>query len=79
MIVSELITELQLLDPDTRVFVDGYEFGLDDPKPLRKVKVALNVRTKDYAGAHADVVEDAWLVERGHEIVDGILIPRTEP
>jgi hypothetical protein len=50
--VSELIEKLQNLPPDLRVFVSGYEGGIDDLTYLVTVSVKLNVNPEHYYGAH---------------------------
>ena len=47
MTVKELIEQLQTLDPDLHVFVQGYEGGYDDVGPISNViDIALDVHTE---------------------------------
>lgn len=52
MTVAELIEQLQNLPPDLRVFVSGYEGGVDDLHHLEAVFVKLNANWEHYYGAH---------------------------
>jgi hypothetical protein len=52
MTVGELIEKLSAFDKDMRVFVDGYEGGLDDPKEPRSNWVVLDYHEHDYYGRH---------------------------
>lgn len=52
MKVSELITKLQELDQDKMIVINGYEGGCDFPNSLVKAKIALDVNTEWYYGAH---------------------------
>lgn len=57
MLVSELIEQLQKLDPDKRILVEGYEDGFDDPREIIKVKVRSRVESKYYSGDYEDISE----------------------
>lgn len=58
MKVHELITKLSTLDPNTRVYVRGYEGGVDDVCDIKKIKVQRNANKGTwYYGAH-DYVND---------------------
>ena len=53
MTVKELIEQLQTLDPDLRVFIKGYEGGVDDKTSISEpVDITLNVHTEWYYGEH---------------------------
>jgi hypothetical protein len=53
MTVKELIEHLQTLDPELRVFVKGYEGGVDDKTSLDEpTDITLNVHTEWYYGEH---------------------------
>lgn len=58
MKVRELIKDLERCDPDSRVVVPGYEFGIDDLGTIGIV--FLELRQQDpgayYAGIHNDVI-----------------------
>ena len=58
MTVQELITELQQLDPNARVFRHGYEGGYDDVNKISPdVEMALDIYDSWYFGKH-DLVYD---------------------
>lgn len=57
MLVSELIEQLQKLDPEKRILVEGYEDGFDDPREIIKVKVRSRVENKYYYGDYEDISE----------------------
>jgi hypothetical protein len=82
MTIEELVNQLAMFDPETRVFVDGFEFGLEDPN-VRKARVALDVdHTIGHAGEHADADDEDWRLAdaagKGHkpEIVEGVVLAR---
>lgn len=52
MVVSELIEILQKLDPDLRVFVEGYELGFDDIKISDVSNFSLHLNEEWYYGPH---------------------------
>lgn len=52
MVVSELIEILQKLDPDLRVFVEGYESGFDDIKVSDQFNFQLYLNNEWYYGPH---------------------------
>lgn len=52
MVVSELIEILQKLDPDLRVFVQGYESGFDDIKISDETNFSLYINEDWYYGPH---------------------------
>ena len=59
MNVSELIIELQKLDPDMPVVSPGYEGGYCDvAPPFNTIELNLNVNEEWYYGPHAEA--DNW-------------------
>ncbi len=76
MIVKELIEQLQQLDPDLHVFVQGYEGGYDDVGPISNVMdIALNVHTEWYYGKHEDADTVYYVPDKDkHTIVKGIVL-----
>lgn len=52
MVVSELIEILQKLDPDLRVFVEGYESGFNDIKISDETNFSLYINKDWYYGPH---------------------------
>ena len=77
MTVQELITHLQQLDPNTRVFRHGYEGGYDNVNTISsEVEMALNVYDSSYFGDHEQICgidKENYLLE-GKTIVKGIII-----
>ncbi len=55
MTIRELIAHLKKYSPEMRVLVPGYEGGYNDVQFFNERKIALNVHTQDYMGAHDDV------------------------
>jgi|APCry1669189534_1035231.scaffolds.fasta_scaffold41364_2 hypothetical protein len=76
MTVKELIEQLQQLDPELRVFVQGYEGGYNDAGPISDIKdIALDYHKGTwYYGSHEDV--NAYELGPSHsfEIVKGIIL-----
>ena len=56
MKVRELIEQLQKLDQDKLIVINGYEGGCDFPNHIYQVKVNLNVNTEWYYGKHEYVM-----------------------
>ena len=53
MTVKELITQLQQLDPNLRVFRDGFEGGYDEVTQTSSVlEIALDVNDTPFFGNH---------------------------
>jgi hypothetical protein len=75
MTVQELITHLQQLDPNLRIFKDGYEGAYNDINNISsEVEMALNVNSEWYYGDH-ELVEDLDKEQlEGKTIVKGIII-----
>ena len=76
MTVQELIEQLQTLDPDLHVFVQGYEGGYDDVGPISNViDIALDVHTEWYYGKHEDADTSYYVPDKTkHTIVKGIIL-----
>ncbi len=76
MIVKELIEQLQQLDPDLHVFVQGYEGGYDDVGPISNVMdIALDVHTEWYYGKHEDADTAYYVPDKDkYTIVKGIVL-----
>lgn len=66
MKVRELIEALQKHDPEMMVVVDGYEYGLRDPHPLRVIRIRPDETPTEYGGPYeeADSGEPAVLIPR---------------
>lgn len=71
MKIQQLIDELQKLDPDLHVFVEGYEGGLSDPMIGKERDVYLNVNTEEewWYGRH-----DSFPGNHDEEKVRGIVL-----
>lgn len=52
--IAELIAALQQFPPETRVMVDGYEGGYDDPVAPRLITVDLSGDESTVWGAYED-------------------------
>jgi len=75
MTVQELITQLQQLDPNIRVFRHGYEGGYHDVSYISpEEEIALNVNDSWYFGSHEKVRELDKEQLEGKTIVKGIII-----
>ena len=73
MTVKELIEQLQTLDPDMRVFTDGYEDGYDDVVSVNNIRdIALSYNDEWYYGTHMDA--DRIDSREGYEIVKGVIL-----
>ena len=74
MTVKELIEQLQQLDPDLHVFVQGYEGGFDDAGPIGDIKeIALDYHKEWYYGKHEDANYNNTIREN-YTIVKGIIL-----
>jgi hypothetical protein len=71
MIVKELIEQLQQLDPELYVFVDGYEGGYDDIAISEVKDIALNVNKEWWYGQHDNINDDKFIDAK---IVKGIVL-----
>jgi len=77
MTVKELIEQLQQLDPDLHVFVQGYEGGFDHAGPIGDIKeIALDVHTEWYYGRHEEAKSlNIYTEDKSkHTIVKGIIL-----
>lgn len=76
MTVKELIEQLQTLDPDLHVFVQGYEGGYNHAGPIGNVReIALDVHEEWYYGKHEDADSDYYVPDKSkHTIVKGIIL-----
>jgi hypothetical protein len=54
MKVAELIKQLETLDPELEVYVEGYEGGYDSPVISDIKKFKLNVNDEWYYGSHEE-------------------------
>ena len=73
MTVKELIEHLQTLDPETRVFVKGYEGGVDDVTIIDPpTEILLDVHTEWYYGKHD--YTDIGYETTNQQIVKGIVL-----
>lgn len=59
MTVKELVAELQKLDQDRLILVNGYEGGYCDVK--RVVEREVIIKPRDYCGKYTDSEELEWL------------------
>jgi hypothetical protein len=71
MIVKELIEQLQQLDPELLVFVDGYEGGYDDVTISEVKEIALNVHNDWWYGVHDNFDETKHIT---NTVVKGIVL-----
>ena len=76
MTVKELIEQLQTLDPDLHVFVQGYEGGYNHAGPIGNIlEIALDVHEEWYYGRHEDVDNSYYVPDKSkHTIVKGIIL-----
>ncbi len=79
MTVKELIEQLQTLDPESRVFIHGYEAGYNDINVIKPVKMVLNVNNVWWYGKH-DTLEREYKRDKilnkdtTRDSIDGIII-----
>ena len=57
MTVRELIKLLEQENPEHRVVQSGYEGGLSDFKPPRRIRLMLDVNKPSYFGPHEECPE----------------------
>lgn len=75
MTVQELITHLQQLNPNARVFKDGYEGAYNDVQTVSaEVEMALDVHSEWWYGNHELVDELDKEQLKDKIIVKGIII-----
>ena len=71
MTVKELIEQLQQLDPELHVFVDGYEGGYEDVSISEVKDIALNVYNDWWMGEHDNYDETKHI---DNTVVKGIIL-----
>ena len=71
MTVKELIEQLQQLDPELHVFVDGYEGGYDDVTISEIKEIALNVNNDWWYGVNDNYDETKHI---DNTVVKGIIL-----
>lgn len=75
MTAGELIERLKELDPETRIFTQGYEGGLEEVSNVGKISdILLNVNQEWYYGPHEltkSIPED---VRSKYETVKGVIL-----
>ena len=71
MTAQQLIEKLQQIDPEMRIFVNGYEGGYSDATVSEIRDIALDVHTEWYYGTHADATSD---LAEGKVIVKGVVL-----
>ena len=74
MTVRDLIRQLTELDPDLRVFTQGYESGYDDPRISEEKSIALNVHSDWYYGKHEDATKDILESPNKYKVVRGVVL-----
>jgi len=73
MKVSELIRILEMLPPDARVVIHGYEGGYADAGTVEKIDLVLNQNTAWYYGPHEkfNELDHSKIDETGYIITTG--------
>jgi len=71
MTAQQLIEILQQIDPEMRIFVDGYEGGYNDAAVSEIRNIALDVHIDWYYGTHEDAASE---LSKGKTIVKGIVL-----
>ena len=71
MTVKELIEQLQKLDPELHVFVDGYEGGYEDVVISEVKDIALNVNNDWWYGVNDNYDETKHIT---NTVVKGIIL-----
>ena len=75
MTVQELINQLQQLDPNLRIFKDGYEGAYNDINNIStEVEMVLDVHSEWWYGNHERVEDLDKEQLEGKTIVKGIII-----
>ena len=70
MTVKELIDRLQELDPELRVYMNGYEGGFEDVSGIGDPQeYALNVHEEWYYGPHENVDRKHWVRDKSEYII----------
>ena len=73
MTAQQLIEKLQQIDPETRVFVPGYEGGYNDATMSNIQDIALDVHDAWYYGTHEDAASEL-AKDKNKVIVKGIVL-----
>jgi hypothetical protein len=79
MKVRELIEQLQSMDQDLEVYVNGYEGGINDAESVKFIEVIRDLNEEWYYGNHENV-EDlgsgtiGHFLDQGKEKTKGIII-----
>ena len=71
MTAQQLIEKLQQLDPEMRIFVNGYEGGYNNATVSEIRDIALDVHTDWYYGNHEKAASDLAI---GKVVVKGIVL-----
>ena len=75
MKVKELIEQLQQLDPEAYVFVNGYEGGIDDLLSVGEATdVILDIHSEWWYGKHECASEGLKTQNPNNKIVKGIIL-----
>ncbi len=74
MTVAELIKELEKLDPNLRVLVDGYEDGYADVASIRICTFRENVNDTWYQGSHDMDFDDGCYDYDDYKKFEGIIL-----
>lgn len=62
MTAQELINQLQILPPHTKIVVRGYEDGYNDILELKEVKIKLNPNAYNWSGEYEDSISTDAIV-----------------
>ena len=73
MTAKQLIETLQQIDPETRIFVAGYEGGYNDATISNIQDIALDVHAEWYYGDHEDA-DHSYYPVKDKVIVKGIVL-----
>ena len=75
MTIKELIEQLQQLDPETHVFVKGYEGGLEYAELKGPaMDIALDVHSEWWYGPHSYYITERHSINPDIKIVKGIVL-----
>ncbi|MFN9113279.1 MAG: hypothetical protein ACK5XN_24685 [Bacteroidota bacterium] len=75
MTAKELIEQLQQLDPDTRIFTNGYEGGYCDAEISSPKQIALNIHKEEWMGPHEDAFHSYYVKDMSkYTVVKGIIL-----
>ena len=80
--MRELVAMLSVFPLETRVLVDGYEYGLTEVRRVERAGAALDVdEACYYAGEHAEAGAEDYRIDGRREtlaLVDVVVISRKE-